>query len=47
MNQNKRARLNRFEDYGNEMWDNYEVDTFEEDMVTIYRYGVKKINELI
>ena len=38
MNQNKRARLNGFEDYGNEMWDNYEVDTFEEDMVTIYRY---------
>ena len=31
--QNKRARLNDFEDYGHEMRDNYEVDTFEEDML--------------
>ena len=35
--QNKRARLNGFEDYGHEMRDNYEVDTFEEDMIKIYR----------
>ena len=35
--QNKRARLNGFEDYGHEMRDNYEVDTFEDDMIKIYR----------